>query len=156
MCTVIRGKPVPVCYLSIPYFSLRSVGPDHTCIDRAATDVQPVMYRLRRHASVRRPGHRMIHRGWEMGSSKALWIFLEIGAIMLFPVAVGIGYLLFPEGGIRSWGIFIAIVVLHLSESSTGLKIGRKKNLSTARILLKTWLFGFTWWLPLKRGVFEK
>jgi|WetSurMetagenome_2_1015567.scaffolds.fasta_scaffold1178455_1 hypothetical protein len=90
-----------------------------------------------------------------MSSSKGFWIFLEVGAIGLFLLAVAFGYYLFPEGGIKAWSIFLALIGLHLAESPVGLKIGRAKNLSITRSLVKTWLFGFTWWLPLKMGVID-
>ena len=91
-----------------------------------------------------------------MGSSKVFWIFLEVGAIGLDIMAVVAGYYLFPEGGIKAWSILLALNALHVAESPIGLKIGRTKNLSTTRSLVKTWLFGFTWWLPLKMGVINK
>ncbi len=91
-----------------------------------------------------------------MGSSKGFWIFLEAGAIGLAFLAIAAGYYLFPEGGIRAWSIFLALAVLHLAESPIGLAIGRAKNLSIPRTLIKTWLFGFTWWLPLKKGILKK
>jgi hypothetical protein len=91
-----------------------------------------------------------------MTSSKWFWLFLEGGSIALFLAAVALGYYFFPEGGLKAWGFFIFLVVFHMSESPVGLKIGRSRNLSAPRSLVKTWLFGFTWWLPLKRGILER
>ncbi|MBN1533855.1 MAG: hypothetical protein JXA20_14385 [Spirochaetes bacterium] len=91
-----------------------------------------------------------------MTSSKAFWFFLQGGSIALFLAAAALGHLFHPEWGPMAWGFLIFLVVLHLGESPVGLKIGRSKGLSAPRSLVKTWLFGFTWWLPLKRGVLEK
>jgi hypothetical protein len=34
--------------------------------------------------------------------------------------------------------------------------IGKKAGISTGTTVLKTLLFGFTWWLPVKMGVIDK
>lgn len=91
-----------------------------------------------------------------MGSSKKFWIALEAGAIALFLVGIGLGWYLFPEGGLKAWSIFIGLVVLHVAETPVGLRVGREKNLPIRRTLIKTWAFGFTWWLPVKKGILEK
>ena len=91
-----------------------------------------------------------------MFSSKGFWIFLQVGAIGLDIAAIAFGYYLFPEGGIKAWGILLALNALHVAESPIGLKIGKAKNLSVAHSLIKTWLFGFTWWLPVKKGILDK
>ena len=91
-----------------------------------------------------------------MFSSKAFWIFLQVGAIGLDITAIAFGYYFFPEGGIKAWSFFLALNALHVAESPIGLKIGRAKDLSISRSLVKTWLFGFTWWLPVKNGILNK
>lgn len=52
-------------------------------------------------------------------------------------------------------GIVIGILLLHLGEMKTAFSIGRKKGLSDMRTFLMNLAFGFTWWLPLKKGVFD-
>lgn len=47
----------------------------------------------------------------------------------------------------------IILFLMHLSEYFIiGRKTGREKMLSPAESLAKCLLFGFTWWLPLKKG----
>jgi hypothetical protein len=44
----------------------------------------------------------------------------------------------------------------HALEIPVGLAIGRAAGLPVLRIILKTLVFGFTWWLPLRMGVLKK
>jgi hypothetical protein len=37
----------------------------------------------------------------------------------------------------------------------SSISIGKKAGISTDKAVLKTLLFGFTWWLPMKMGVLE-
>ena len=91
-----------------------------------------------------------------MRAKKILWLSLEAAVIVLAAASIAAGYILFPEGGIKSWGIFLGLAAVHLAETPVGLKIGGEKNLSMTRILIKTWLFGSTWWVPLKHGILDK
>ncbi|MBU2513944.1 hypothetical protein KJ966_21605 [bacterium] len=58
-----------------------------------------------------------------------------------------------------AWLFKTAIVVLlliHMTEIPFSLKIGREKQLTTGIIVGKTLLYGFTWWLPLRKGLIER
>ena len=89
-----------------------------------------------------------------MKLGKITWILVEISTIFLYVVAIGYGYILnIPWLG---WLILAGLIVLHLFEMKTALKIGREKGLTDRRIILKNLVFGFTWWVPLKRGIFIK
>lgn len=47
----------------------------------------------------------------------------------------------------------IALFLCHLSEYFIiGQKTGREKNIKPAAALFNCLAFGFTWWLPLKKG----
>ncbi len=89
-----------------------------------------------------------------MKLSKITWILVEISVIFLYVVAIGYGYMF--EIPWLGWLIFAALIVLHLFEMKTALKVGREKGLSNRRIIIKNLIFGFTWWIPLKRGIFNK
>jgi len=91
-----------------------------------------------------------------MMQSKAFWCFLMLGAIALFFAAVALGRYLFPDNSILSWIFFIFLVLLHAAEIPHSIKIGRKKRVSTPRTVLFTLFFGFTWWLPLKKGIINR
>ena len=67
---------------------------------------------------------------------------------------LGFGYLL--QHALIGWGLFLALMVLHLLEIRKAKSVGHGKGLTDQRSWLKNMLFGFTWWLPLERGIFEK
>ena len=89
-------------------------------------------------------------------NSKIFWQLLKNGAIGLWILSVVMGYLLFPESHLKAWSLFIGLVILHAAELFTALKIGREKGLTTRTTVTKTLLYGFTWWVPLKKGIFDQ
>ena len=86
---------------------------------------------------------------------KAFWYFLQFGAIVLYAVSIPFGYWLFPDSKLSAWSIFAGLVLLHTAEINITRKIGNEKNISLLRVTVKTILFGFTWWLPLKKGIIK-
>ena len=68
---------------------------------------------------------------------------------------LGIGLLFFSPEPWLGAVLILGILVLHICELKTALQIGRNKNLSDARIWLMCLAFGYTWWLPLKIGLFD-
>ncbi len=52
--------------------------------------------------------------------------------------------------------ILLGWAILHPLELAMSLPIGKEKGLTPEQIFIKTMLFGFTWWLPLKLGVFDE
>lgn len=48
------------------------------------------------------------------------------------------------------------LFVIHASQLYITFKIGNDKDISPAMVVIKTLLFGLTWWVPVKIGVFEK
>jgi len=82
------------------------------------------------------------------------WLLVQASTILLYILLIGGGYV-FNQPAI-GWGLYAALFVLHLFELKTALKIGREKGLSTMRIVVMNLIFGFTWWVPLKRGVIKK
>ncbi len=88
--------------------------------------------------------------------SKGFWILLMCLALGLY--LLGFGVILFSSGTIRWIGAGVALLILtvHISELKTALPIGRDKALSDKHTLLMTLIFGFTWWLPLNKGIFDK
>lgn len=93
-----------------------------------------------------------------MLKSKSFWYLLMAGALGGW--AISIAGLLKPiedEKLKKAWqGIFCTWVFGHPLELGLALGIGRSRGLSTLRTVVKTLLFGFTWWLPLKLGVIKK
>lgn len=90
-----------------------------------------------------------------MLEKKAFWYFLMFGVIALWIAVIWLCFLLLPESGAWKFLLPGALLVLHLAELPISLKIGKSRGISPQLVVLNTVLFGFTWWLPLKRGVFD-
>jgi hypothetical protein len=67
---------------------------------------------------------------------------------------IGFGYIF--RAPWLGWGLFAALMALHIAGMKKAKEIGRSKGLSERRSVLMNLLFGFTWWLPVKRGIFDK
>jgi hypothetical protein len=90
-----------------------------------------------------------------MLEKREFWYFLMSGALALWVVVFWLSFLLFPETSIGKVVLPIALFILHLAEVPLSLKIGKFRRISKLRVVLNTLLFGFTWWLPIKRGVLD-
>jgi hypothetical protein len=90
-----------------------------------------------------------------MTSSRWFWYFLMTGAIFLFAIAYGIGYMVFSDT-VYAAVLPAALLALHVSEIPAARKAADGKNISGGSVIIKTTLFGFTWWLPLKKGILHK
>ena len=89
-----------------------------------------------------------------MKNKPLFWRLNQLITILLYELLVFGGYAFnVPWLG---WALVGALILLHIAELKTALRIGKKHKLKTGRILLMTILFGFTWWLPLKRGIINK
>jgi hypothetical protein len=89
-------------------------------------------------------------------NSKGFWYFLMAGAVGLW-VAVLLAAILFPSISMIAWIVFIALAALHVLEFPLiSKKIADGKGISGRTAFIKTILFGFTWWLALKKGIIEK
>ena len=89
-------------------------------------------------------------------NSKGFWYFLMAGAIGLW-VAVLLAAILVPSVSMIAWIVFIALVALHILEFPlVSKKIAVGKGISGHIAFIKTMLFGFTWWLALKKGIVDK
>jgi len=87
---------------------------------------------------------------------KGFWYFLMTGAIVLY-VAVGLlGFYIFPHSWVKAVIGLVLLLLLHISEIPHAKKVLGGKGLSNRRIAVMTILFGFTWWVPVKKGILEK
>ena len=87
---------------------------------------------------------------------KIFWYALMAGAIGLW-ITVILVAILFPSISMIAWIIFIALAALHLLEFPLASKeISSAKGISGRTAFIKTILFGFTWWLALRKGIFDK
>ncbi len=85
---------------------------------------------------------------------KLFWIFLQILAVLLL-VGSPVAGLIAGRPGL-GWGIGLGVLALHLFELRITLPWIRQKNLNSLPVVLKTLLFGFTWWVPFRQGVFQE
>jgi len=93
-----------------------------------------------------------------MLKGKSFWYLMMAGALGGWAISIaGLVKPIKNENLKKIWqGIFCTWAFGHPMELALALSIGRARGLSTLRILVKTMLFGFTWWLPLKLGVIKK
>ncbi len=91
-----------------------------------------------------------------MLEKKGFWYLLMFGALVLWVGVILLGLLLFPENTAGKAALPAALLLLHCAEIPISLKVGAAKGLPPSRVIVKTALYGFTWWLPLKKGVFDK
>ena len=89
-------------------------------------------------------------------NSKGFWYFLMANAIGLW-IMVLLAAILVPSISMIAWIVFIALLALHIVEFPlASKKILDRKGISARTAFIKTLLFGFTWWLALKKGIIEK
>ena len=74
---------------------------------------------------------------------------------MLWIVLILVGFVFFNDSSGISLVIPGVFLLLHCAEIPVSLKIGKTKGLSTATVVANTLIFGFTWWVPVKMGVFD-
>lgn len=86
--------------------------------------------------------------------SKLFWRILMASAAGLY--LLGLTLLTIPGARLGGGALVLGLFLLHLAETKTALKIGRARQLADARTILMNLAFGFTWWLPLKNGVWDR
>lgn len=86
-------------------------------------------------------------------NSKGFWYFLMIGAIGLWGISIIAGRMLYPHDQLKSWMFFAAVFAVHITEVPVIAFMFKDKDIPTGTVLVKTFLFGFTWWLPYKKGI---
>ena len=93
-----------------------------------------------------------------MLKSRSFWYLMMAGALGGWAISIaGLAKPIKNENVKKIWqGIFCTWVFGHPMELALALAIGKARGLSILRTVIKTLLFGFTWWLPLKLGVIKK
>lgn len=51
---------------------------------------------------------------------------------------------------------FVVLLLIHCSELPISIQIAKKNRVPIRTAVLKTLVFGFTWWLPLRKGVISQ
>lgn len=88
-----------------------------------------------------------------MDRSVWFWRVLMAGALGLLLLGVGL-WLFSPwkEAGAALTGMILG---LHVAELPLALQVGKASGVGLARTVVMDLLFGFTWWLPVKRGIIK-
>ena len=91
-----------------------------------------------------------------MLNSKTLWFILKTIVTGVWCVLVLFAFLI-PSQIMDHCRIMILILLLiHLFELPISLKIGTENGISKSVTVVKTICYGFTWWIPLRRGVISE
>ena len=94
-----------------------------------------------------------------MFKKKIFWyLFMMPGAILGWFFAIfGFVCPIENETVRMLWLVITCILVItHPLELILSIPIGKKAGITTGTTVLKTLLFGFTWWLPVKMGILDK
>jgi len=88
-----------------------------------------------------------------MLDNKVLWLVQNIALIVFWLVAIG----LLAMGQSQHWLVLAAAVILaaHVLELPLAFLVLRGRQAAAPRVVLMTLLFGYTWWLPARRGVYS-
>ena len=80
--------------------------------------------------------------------NEKIWRFIQIGTVILWGITIYLWVALnFPY-------LFIILAALHIGEAvNIGPKVGTRHGYSTMSSVVLTLIFGFTWWLPVKKGI---
>ena len=86
---------------------------------------------------------------------KAFWYAMMAGTAGLWVVGLLVPWWIFQN---RIAGLVIPLVMLllHILELPLALNLGEGKGLPPSRSLFFTLVFGFTWWLPLRKGIIDR
>jgi len=91
-----------------------------------------------------------------MFDHKPFWLFsrilvLSIWIVLAITSVVHVGYIT-----LVARFAFLILLLIHLTVLPISLTIGNERNLSKSRIVLKSLIFGFTWWVPLRKGIIHE
>ena len=71
-------------------------------------------------------------------------------------LALGVGLWLASPWKVAGAGLTGVIIGLHVGELPLALQAARARGVGAGRAVVMDMLFGFTWWLPLRRGVISR
>jgi hypothetical protein len=87
-----------------------------------------------------------------MLDTKGLWLVQNLALVAFWLAAIG----LLAAGQPHHWLVLLAAVILaaHVLELPLAFMALRGRGASPLRVILLTLAFGYTWWLPARRGVY--
>ncbi len=87
--------------------------------------------------------------------NKYFWYLLMTGAVALWIFAAVWGLVMYSKEGISAWYLCIGLILLHGGEVPLVIRM-LNGYASRGSIAARTFLFGFTWWVPAKMGFFNE
>ncbi len=89
-----------------------------------------------------------------MVNNRTFWMVNNGGLLLFYAFAA---YLLVSGAAWTHYAVLLAGIILlaHALEIPFAARILRDKDPAMGRLALMTLLFGFTWWLPVKKGVYS-
>lgn len=78
------------------------------------------------------------------------WLVAQFMVLLLYPICPLLGCLI--NQPLLGWLAVGAILLLHNLELFITIPLIKNKAYPYGKGILKTLLFGFTWWLPFKQG----
>lgn len=88
--------------------------------------------------------------------SSPFWLFSNV-IIFAFHVVATFTFLSNPDAFSLIWiKLWIALFFIHFLELPIAFLATRERPASMVQTILMTMLFGFTWWLPVRLGVFGR
>lgn len=85
-------------------------------------------------------------------NGKPFWLLQNLVLLGLYATAA----VLLGLGQSGHFVVLLAgvILVAHVLELPLAFRVLKPRNPAPLRVFLGTFLFGFTWWLPAKRGIY--
>jgi hypothetical protein len=87
-----------------------------------------------------------------MLGNKRLWQAQNFALVLFWLAAIG----LLVMGQSHHWLVLVAAVILaaHMLELPLAFMVLRGRGAAPLRVTIMTLLFGYTWWLPARRGIY--
>jgi hypothetical protein len=87
-----------------------------------------------------------------MFNNKLFWRAQHLFLLVFWAFAIA----LVITGHLNHWLVMLAAVILlaHVAEIPLALRMLKDKHPKTGRLAINTLLYGYTWWVPARRGVF--
>lgn len=91
-----------------------------------------------------------------MLDSKLLWVLLRFFVVFLWCVLIYLGFIIPSSLSLLMHVAIVLLLLIHLTELPIAFRIGKEKGLTKSIVVIKTMVYGFTWWVPLRRGVINE
>ena len=87
-----------------------------------------------------------------MLDNKGFWLVQNLVLVVFWLAAI----VFYATGQSHHWLVLAAVVIFaaHILELPLAFMVLRGRNAAPLRVTLMTLLFGYTWWLPARRGVY--